>query len=65
MKYNYGAIAYKGKYRVAYWYNIEQPERHFVGNCRSFDTFEEADKVARDIAAGRCDWEPGAYVNMR
>lgn len=38
-----------------------------VGDCRNFDDWEEADQVARDIAAGKYPWlaDPGHYVNMR
>ena len=36
-------------------------------DCRSFADFDEADQVARDIAAGKYPWlaGPGDYVNMR
>ena len=38
-----------------------------VGDVRKFSTFEEADRVARDIAAGKYpDCAPaGLYINMR
>jgi hypothetical protein len=40
---------------------------HPIGNCRDFATFEEADQVARDMAAGKYpDIRPaGNYVSMR
>jgi len=38
-----------------------------VGDCRTFKTFDEADTVARDFAAGKYSWlrPAGKYVNMR
>ena len=38
-----------------------------VGDCRKFETFDEADTVARDFAAGKYIWlrPAGKYVNMR
>jgi len=38
---------------------------HFVGNVRSFDTFDEANQVAKDISRGKYGYVPGEYVNMR
>ena len=38
-----------------------------LGDCRSFDDYDEANQVARDIASGKYPWlaDPGQYVNMR
>ena len=40
---------------------------HILGDVRSFDTFEEADQVAREIAAGKYPSiaQHGDYFSMR
>ena len=32
---------------------------------QKFDTFEEADQVAQDMAAGKYGYKTGKYINMR
>lgn len=63
MKKTYCAISYKKKYRVC----TIGPCGDFtlLGNVRSFETFDEANRVARDISAGRYGYKTGYYVNMR
>ena len=36
-----------------------------VDNLRDFNTFEEANNVAKNISLGMWGYKPGNYVNMR
>jgi hypothetical protein len=38
---------------------------HVIGDVKKFATFEEADRVARDMANGEYGYEKGEYVSMR
>ena len=38
---------------------------HVCGDVRHFDTFEEADQVARDISKGAYGYAKGEYISMR
>lgn len=62
----FGAISLKnGKYAVARaTLNCQWKP---VGDIREFSTFEEANEVAQDVAAGKYQElaGPGQYVNMR
>lgn len=62
----YGAIPRNTGWTVGKG-RLESREMHTVCNVREFRTFEEADRVARDIASGKYpDIAPaGEYVNMR
>lgn len=59
----YAAIAMGEKcYRVAYSYSHDwKPEFQI----REFDNFEEADKIAKECAAGNHNCLEGEYINMR
>lgn len=60
----YGAIATGGKqYKVAELSRFEGWKP--IGDFRSFDTFEEADKVARECSKGNYNRHSGDYINMR
>ena len=59
---NYAAIAKNGKFYVV---KMSQYQTISPTDFRAFDTFEEADQVARDAAAGKYDLKPGTYINMR
>ena len=65
----YMAIAklHGGKYTVGEFYLQTGFEVHPIGDCRDFDAFEEADQVAKDMAAGKYpDIRPaGIYVSNR
>jgi len=59
----YGAISKNGKYRVV---KILPLQTILPTETRVFNTFEEADQVARDIAAGKYEWfKKGKYISMR
>ena len=61
----YGAICKpNGKYRVV---KILPLQTIIQTETRTFDTFEEADQVARDIAYGKYEWllPKGNYISMR
>jgi len=60
----YAAWKNKGKWRVVMLSNYNFPPR-LVDNCRGFETFDEANTVARNIADGMYGYKPGVYVNMR
>ena len=60
----YGAVSKNGKYKVV---KILPLQTIIPTDVRPFDTFEEADQVARDIANGKYDWllPKGNYISMR
>ncbi len=62
----YGAVPNGDKWTVKKT-SVQDLEFKPISNVRDFATFEEADKVARDIAAGVYpDIAPaGRYINMR
>ena len=61
----YMAIAVQGGWAVGYKYLPSMLEMHRCGNVRTFDTFEEADAVARGCADGDYNQHPGRYVCNR
>ena len=59
----YGAISKNGKYHVV---KILPLQTILPTETRVFNTFEEADQVARDIADGKYEWfKKGKYISMR
>ena len=59
---NYAAIAKpNGKYYVV---RMSQYQTMSPTDFKAFDTFEEADQVAKDTAAGKYHYEPGNYIYM-
>jgi hypothetical protein len=38
---------------------------HPIGDCRKFETFEEANQVAFDMSFGDYGQYPGEHINMR
>jgi len=59
----YAAVPTKdGKYTVC---TLGRYEITPVRDFRIFETFDEADKVAKDTAAGKYNRRPGQYVCMR
>ena len=61
---NYAAWQYGKKWKVVMLSNYNFPPR-VVDTVRPFNSFEEANNVARRIADGIYGYEPGNYVNMR
>ena len=60
----YAACAWgEGVYRVCYTYYGYEWKPEF--QIREFTTFEEADKIAKQCAAGMHGCYKGQYVNMR
>lgn len=58
----YSAIAKNGKYEVVI---VSKYGSISPTTFRKFDTFEEADDVARKTADGIYNYKPGQYLNMR
>ena len=65
-KYIATAKVYGGRFAVC---EILTPlgELHQIGDCRDFSTFDEADDVARDMAAGKYPHirPAGEYISNR
>ena len=61
---NYAAWEKNGKWKVVMLSNYNFPPR-VVDNVRDFETFEEANHVAKNISLGMWGYKPGVYVNMR
>lgn len=58
----YAAITRHGTYNVARELNGEWLP---IFNIKNFNTFEEADKMAREVAEGKHGYKVGQYINMR
>ena len=59
----YGAIpSQNGKYKVV---KISCMGTFSPLLYREFDTWDEADQVAKDTAKGLYEYKPGQYINMR
>lgn len=63
MKTRYCAVSRNGRYVVCTLslYGDFTP----VGDCRSFDNFDEANTVAEAFSNGEYNYKPGEFVNMR
>ena len=60
---NYAAIAKPdGKFYIV---RMSAYQTIYPTDFRAFDTFEEADQVAKDTAVGKYDYSPGTYICMR
>ena len=59
---NYAAIAKPdGKFYVV---RMSKYQTIYPTDFRAFDTFDEADQVAKDTAAGKYGYKPGNYIYM-
>ena len=60
---HYAAWQYGEKWKVVMlsYYFPPRP----LDNCRDFETFDEANTVAKNISLGMWGYKPGNYVNMR
>ena len=61
----YMAIAKNGKWACGITYGQQWSECKPIGDFRLFNTFEEADQVAKDTAKGKYNYPPGKYINNR
>ena len=60
----YMAIAFKNKWACGVAFG-RWSECKPIGDFRLFDSFEEADQVAKDTAKEKYNYPPGKYINNR
>jgi hypothetical protein len=60
---NICAISSGGKYVVASISDFG--DIHFLGNVRAFQSFDEANEVAKKISEGHYGYKKSNYINMR
>lgn len=59
---HYAAWEYPEGWKVVI---LRTAEHTPLGDFRTFNTFDEANQVARKAADGKYGYKPGAWVNMR